>query len=285
LVFGLLHGGVGWRWESWASVLVLGSAVVLLVLFVVVELRVPAPMLPMWVFRRRLFAVGNAATLAVGAITLGVTAYLPTYTQAVLGDGALSAVAAIGPFNLGWPIGTAVIGRVYLRFGFRATAALGGGITVVAAICLAALGSDSSWYSVAATTLLLGIGMGVTASPLLIAVQSAVDWTERGMVTATFQLSRSLGSAVGVAAFGAVANLSLAASFARSSSGTMASSDLDAAARMLGSATRDDPAAQVVRAALFDASHAVFVAVLVCAVLMFLVLLLVPDRGRHADAG
>ena len=59
---------------------------------------------------------------------------------------------------------------------------------------------------VAALCFVTGCGLGLLALPSLIAAQSSVDWDERGVVTGAHMFARSLGSAVGVAVFGAVAN-------------------------------------------------------------------------------
>ena len=56
---------------------------------------------------------------------------------------------------------------------------------------------------------MIGIGMGLTASPTLIAAQSSVGWDQRGMVTGTNLFARSMGSALGIAVFGAIANAEL----------------------------------------------------------------------------
>ena len=65
------------------------------------------------------------------------------------------------------------------------------------------LGRDSSVAQVGATCFVIGIGMGLIAPPTLVAAQSSVGWSERGVVTGANLFARSLGSAVGVAVFGA----------------------------------------------------------------------------------
>jgi hypothetical protein len=59
---------------------------------------------------------------------------------------------------------------------------------------------------VATVCFVIGAGMGLLAVPTLIAAQSSVDWNERGVVTGNNMFARSLGSAIGVAIFGAIAN-------------------------------------------------------------------------------
>jgi MFS family permease len=52
----------------------------------------------------------------------------------------------------------------------------------------------------------VGLGLGLVATPTLISAQSSVSWNERGVVTSSNMFARSIGSALGVAVFGAVAN-------------------------------------------------------------------------------
>ena len=74
------------------------------------------------------------------------------------------------------------------------------------------LGAGSTCGEVAGCCFVVGLGMGLVASPTLIAAQSSVGWTERGVVTANNLFFRSIGSAVGVAVFGAIANATLGGS-------------------------------------------------------------------------
>jgi Na+/melibiose symporter-like transporter len=101
--------------------------------------------------------------------------------------------------------------------------------------------------------------MGLVAAPTLIAAQSSVGWNERGVVTGTNLFSRSLGSALGVAIFGAVAN------------------------GALGSASSAVQAAHTDAARLSGAIHHVFIAVAVLAVLMVAVVTLMPRRLAQAE--
>ena len=110
-----------------ASVAVLGSAVLLLVGFALVERRASEPIIPGWVFRSRLLNTTNLVSLAVGAMLVGLTSYVPLYVQGVLGHNALVGGFAVAALTIGWPIAAATAGRVYLRIGFRSTALIGSG--------------------------------------------------------------------------------------------------------------------------------------------------------------
>jgi MFS family permease len=79
-------------------------------------------------------------------------------------------------------------------------------IVVLGAGLLLTVDSGSSVLHLAAACFVIGIGLGFSASPSVVAAQSSVDWQTRGVVTGANMFSRSVGSAVGVAVFGAVAN-------------------------------------------------------------------------------
>ena len=96
-----------------------------------------------------------------------------------------------------------------LRIGFRRTALVGASIILVGAVLMVLLSPSSSVAQVAATCFVVGLGMGLVASPTLIAAQSSVEWTERGVITGTNMFARSMGSALGIAVFGAIANVGL----------------------------------------------------------------------------
>jgi len=210
LVLGLLEGGVLWDWLSVPSVAVLGIGVVALVAFALAERRAAEPVIPPWVFRSRLLNTTNLASLCVGVVLIGLTSYVPLYVQGVLGHNALVAGFALAALTLGWPIAASTAGHVYLRIGFRHTALIGSVVVLAASALLLLLSAASSVWQVGATCFLIGLGMGWVAAPTLIAGQSAVGWDVRGVVTGTNMFARSMGSAVGIAVFGALANASLA---------------------------------------------------------------------------
>ncbi|MGF6888756.1 EmrB/QacA subfamily drug resistance transporter [Nocardia sp. GAS34] len=206
VILAVLEGGQAWAWSSPISVVLFVGGAAALVLFALVERRAENPVLPLWTFSRRIIVASSLISVLVGAIMLGLTSYVPTYAQGVLGVDALIAGLTVGALTLGWPLAASQSGRVYLRFGFRTSALLGGGLATLGGASLLLLGAHSSLVEVAASCFAIGIGMGLTASPTLIAAQSSVEWTERGVVTSNNMFARSIGSAVGVAIFGALVN-------------------------------------------------------------------------------
>jgi EmrB/QacA subfamily drug resistance transporter len=206
LILGLLEGGVAWSWLSVPSIGVLAAGAVLLVIFVLVERRTAEPVLPLWVFRRRILVVSSLVSLTVGAVLLGLTSYVPTFVQGAIGTGPLVAGFALATLTVGWPITASQSSKLYLRLGFRATGLIGAGLAVAGSFMMVLLGEQTSVPMVGIACFIVGAGLGLVVSPTLIAAQATVGWSERGVVTANNMFSRSIGSAVGVAVFGAIAN-------------------------------------------------------------------------------
>ncbi len=277
LILGLLEGGSAWAWTSFTSTLVLGTAVVALLVFLQVERRAVEPILPLWVFQRRVLVSGNLVSLGVGALLIGLSSYVPTYVQGVLGTGAVEAGFALGALTLGWPISATLSGRVYLRIGFRDTALIGVGFAIAGSVLTAMLPSDAPVWWVGVTMFLTGIGMGLSSSPVVVAIQSVVGWDRRGVVTGTNMFCRAIGSAIGAAVFGAIANATLADRFAHPPAGVTGPlpNGVDETATAL---ERSGPAADFARDSLYAASHNVFLALAVTAVLIALSLALLPRR-------
>ncbi|WP_051368017.1 MDR family MFS transporter [Hamadaea tsunoensis] len=206
LILGLLEGGEAWSWASAAGIGVPAAGIVLLIAFVYAERRAAEPVLPLWVFRRRVIVTSSLVSLGIGAVLIGLTSYVPTFVQEALGTGPLVAGFALATLTIGWPITASQSGRVFMRFGFRTTAVIGAALTVVGCVLTALLTGSSTVVAVGVACFVVGAGLGFTASPTLVGLQTTVGWAERGVVTGTNMFSRSVGSAVGVAVFGAIAN-------------------------------------------------------------------------------
>jgi EmrB/QacA subfamily drug resistance transporter len=219
LLLALLEGGVEWAWDSPTSLALFVAAVALLSVFVVVERRASEPVLPLWVFRMRILNVTNVGSLLVGMMMMGLSSYVPLFSQKVLGTGAVVAGLILAAMTIGWPIAASTAGRLYLTFGFRFTLVLGGVVSVLGALILATVDGGSSLWHLAAACFVMGIGFGYVASPGVVAAQSSVSWARRGVATSANMFSRSVGSAVGVAVFGAIVNSHVSGALASGGSG------------------------------------------------------------------
>ncbi len=253
LILAVLEGGQAWAWNSWQSIIAFGVGGVLLAAFLLIERRAEEPVLPLWVYSRRLLLTTALIGLGVGAALIGMTSYVPTYLEIAGGATPLASGLALAALTLGWPLAAAQSGRLYMRIGFRWTALIGLSVSVVGATLLLITSATPSIAWVAVSCFIVGLGFGLVASPSLIAAQSSVAWNERGVVTGSNTFMRAVGSAVGVAIFGAIANGIIAGAGGPSSA-----------------------------AAIQDASTAVFGAVLIVILLTFGAAIAMP-RARVQD--
>ena len=206
LILAVLEGGVAWPWDAPISIgaFVLGG--LMLLAFVFVEKRAAEPVLPLWVFSRRVLLSTAFVGLGVGGIVIALSAYVPTYLQGTLGVPPIVAGLTLAALTIGWPIAAAFSGRFYLRIGFRNTVLVGLVFALAGSLTLALTAGRPSVAIVAVACFIIGIGMGLIAVPALVSAQSSVEWNQRAVVTGAQLFARSIGSAVGVAIFGAIVN-------------------------------------------------------------------------------
>ena len=281
VILGLLAGGVDWPWWSPASVVVLGGALALLAAFVWRERRAPEPILPLWVFGRRVLAgmnLGGGAT--IGCLLMGLSSFLPTYAQAVLGASPLLSGFAVTATILGWSSCAPPASRLYLRIGFRDTAILGASICLAAGMVFAHLPQRAPLGAAVAAAYLMGCGLGTLSASTVVGVQTVVGWERRGVVTGAYMFSRMTGSALGVATFGGVANATLTAwlHHAPASLAGQLPGSVDSASRALTSRRLGAAAAAYLRHGLYLATHRVFWGLAGVALAGLVALALTPRR-------
>jgi len=211
LILAVLEGGQAWAWSSWQSIGAFTVGAVLLIVFGFIERRAPEPVLPLEILTRRLIVATCLISIGVGAVLVGLTSYVPTFLERSTGATPIVAGLAVAALTIGWPISASQSGRLYMRLGFRPTALIGLVIATLGALSLWVVSSTPNVWATAGSCLVVGLGLGLVATPTLIAAQASVPWNERAVVTGTNMFMRSVGSAVGVAIFGAIANAVIAA--------------------------------------------------------------------------
>ncbi|WP_050433171.1 MFS transporter [Chondromyces crocatus] len=187
------------------SYLWLPVAAALLVAFVFVERKVADPVIPMDLFKIPAIAISAAAGALFSAAMFGATTYVPLYVQGVLGGSPTLAGGMITPMIVGWPLASLVAGRLLLRTGYRPLIVGGLGLAVLGTGLLALLLEPGASILVPEIAMgMFGVGLGFSATALLIAVQTSVGWELRGVATASNMFFRTIGGAVGVGLMGGV---------------------------------------------------------------------------------
>jgi EmrB/QacA subfamily drug resistance transporter len=184
--------------------LTLPAGIVLGIVFTAVESRVRAPILPLALFARRQIAVATLSSLFLGVMMMGTLIYVPLYVQGALGGTPAEAGGVvIAPMMVGWPLAATTTSRFLVRVGYRRPVIVGGVLCVIALAALAlALYEQAPFVILGATTFLFGCGMGLVNTALLVAIQSSVQFNERGVTTALNMFARMMGGTLGVGALG-----------------------------------------------------------------------------------
>ena len=288
LIFALLQGGQAWAWGSLPSLSVLALAGLLLVATVTVERRAPAPILPGWLWRRPVLAASNLAMAGMGVVMIAPMSYLPTFLQAVRGMGAVGAGLVLAAMSIGWPLASALSGRVYLRIGFRDTALFGAALMIGASAGFVLLPQPQPVWAVALDQIVLGAGFGLLSTPLIVGTQSVVGWQERGVVTGANMFSRYLGQSLGAALFGAVFNAEVARRLAEAPAAIALHlpDRVDAVIDALHAPATPEPARDWLRAAIGAATDHLFIGMAAFSVVVLAILFMAPRRfPEHRPAG
>lgn len=191
--------------------LLLAASGVVLALFFWHERRTPEPMIPLALWGRTLIAGGNVNSFCLGAIMMGVIAFLPAYVQGVMGRSALVGGFVLTAVSIGWSASAVIGGRLLPRTTYRRFSAAGSvGLAAGAAMLILLQPAFGPWWA-GTGALLIGVGVGLHNNAFTVAIQSSVAWNQRGSATSSIWFTRTVGQSIGAALFGGVVNATLAA--------------------------------------------------------------------------
>lgn len=196
LLFGLESLGTPLGW--W----LLGIAFILFAWLVWIERRATDPILPLPLFRDRLFLITILHGILSGWAMFGSVNFVPLFVQAVLGTSATEAGIALTPMSLCWTFASIIGSRLLLKVGYHTLSLVGMALVSAGAFFMSQIGINSSQILIMFYLSLMGIGMGLCIPAFLIAVQSTVRREDLGVATSTVQFSRSIGGTIGVSVLG-----------------------------------------------------------------------------------
>jgi MFS family permease len=205
--------------------------IVFLVGFVFVERSAAEPIMPLALFRNRVFTVTSAIGFIVGLALFGAVTYLPLYLQIVKGRSPTESGLALTPLMLGVLVTSIGSGQLISRFGrYKPFPIAGTALMTLSMYLLAGLGVSTPVWQTALFLVVLGLGLGMTMQVLVLAAQNAVPYELLGVATSGSTLFRQIGGSIGVSLFGAIFANRLALHLA---------SSLPAHARVPGAANPD----------------------------------------------
>ena len=198
LMTALAFGGV-YGWTTWWVIGGIAGFIVALPIFLVVELRHPAPLLDLSLFRDRLFAMGNLTGFLNAIARNGVLFLLVFYFQGARGEDPVTAGIMLAPLALGLVVLSPISGILADRYGSRALATGGMVVTAIGLLGLATLSVDTPYWQVAVWQLIVGAGSGIFNSPNTSAVMGVVPPQKRGVGAGMRMMLMQSGFVVSIA--------------------------------------------------------------------------------------
>ena len=202
-LFALVYGFTTAATDGWSAAVtlgLLGTAAVLLAVFVVIELRTEHPLLPMRVVLERNRGGSFLASLLVGVALLGTFLSLTFYFQGTLGFSAMKTGLAFIPFSIGIIGGATIAGRVLPRLGPRAILTTGISLGVVGLLVFTRIGVHAAYLSIVLPAeLITSIGMGMTFVAMNSTSLIGVDHEDAGVASALVNSTQQTGGTMGAA--------------------------------------------------------------------------------------
>ena len=202
-------GGSTYPWTSVPIVTMGVIGVVTTVLFVRIERRAMEPVLPLSLFRNRVFSAAAAIGFVVGFAMFGALTFVPQFFQVAKGLSPTASGLRLLPMMGGMLVASITSGQIVSRWGrYKVFPVAGTALMTVGLYLMSTVGVHTGGVTIAAYMAVFGLGLGLVMQVLVVAVQNAVPYSDLGVATSGATFFRSIGGSFGAAAFGAVyANL------------------------------------------------------------------------------
>lgn len=215
LLLGLSWGGNQYGWSEAPVLASLGTAAALFIVFIAQTRRAREAVLPLGLFRNRVYTVSILATMVLGAALFGALQFLPLFLVGVQGVSATDTGLIVMPMMGGMVFGSVVTGQLLSRGrDLRALAMVGGAALITAFYLLSTLNEGSSAWTTRGYMVLLGLGIGFWMPTFQLAVQNALPHRLLGTGTASVNFFRQIGGTFSVAVLGSLLASGFAANLA-----------------------------------------------------------------------
>jgi EmrB/QacA subfamily drug resistance transporter len=282
-------GGQRYDWGSTTMIAMIAATLALLSAFVLRQLRVPEPIVPMSLFRNKVFGLTSLIGFIVGLAMFGAIIFMPLFLQIVGGSSPTQAGLQLVPMMLGMLVTSILSGRIISRTGrYKVFPIIGTAFAAIGMGLLSTMSVSTPYWQIALYLLVLGIGIGNVMQVLVIAVQNAVNPREVGVATSGSTFFRSVGGTIGTALFGAVMTGQLASHLTESlPAGAAGPGGVTALTSAMSTiSTLPDSIKPIVLDAFTTSLDRVFLTAVPILVVGFVLALFLPEvplRTSHAD--
>jgi EmrB/QacA subfamily drug resistance transporter len=194
-------------WGSTKIIGLLAGAVALIAIFVAIELRSKAPLVPFRIFRLRTLTGANIVGLLLGASLFSMFYFISLYMQQVLGYSAIEAGLAYLPLAVTIIVAAGIGGQLVTRFGFKPILALGMTFVAAGLVYWSQVSVGGGFFAdVLGPSLLAAMGLGFGFVTSTIAAVAGVGDREQGLASGLINTSQQIGGALGLAVLSTIAN-------------------------------------------------------------------------------
>jgi EmrB/QacA subfamily drug resistance transporter len=206
LVFALVDANrVGW--ESLQTIALLVVSVALIGLFVLIEQRSSAPLVPFRIFRLRTLTGANVTGLFLGVAVFSMFFFISLYMQQVLGYDALKTGLCYLPLAITIILSAGIASQLVTKWGFKPVLVSGLALVAVGLIWFAQVPVRGDYVSdLLGPMLLAAVGLGFAFVPVTIAAVSGVSDDDSGLASGLINTAQQIGGALGLAILAAIAN-------------------------------------------------------------------------------
>ncbi len=198
-------GGISWAWASLPSIACAVVGVLLAVAFLFAEKVAAEPVIPLKLYRVRVFNAASSIGFVMGFAMFGALTFLPLFMQNVKGVSPTASGLRILPLMVGMLGASVVSGRLVTRWGrYKVFPVVGTALMTVGAYLLSLIDASTNNWVLALYMFVFGVGMGLIMQVLVVAVQNSVSYEDLGVATSSATFFRMIGGSFGTAVFGAI---------------------------------------------------------------------------------
>ena len=285
LILVTLAGGT-FPWWSTETALFVGGGLLAVAAFVVTELRVPEPIVPLRLFRDRTTTLAVLASVAIGVAMFGSSVFLGQYLQISRGYSPTAAGLLTLPMVGGLLLSSTVSGILITRSGRWKSYLVGGSLLTVGGFAL--LGTIDATTDIVVLSLflfVLGTGIGMTMQNLVLAVQNTVAARDLGAASSAVAFFRTLGGTIGVAVLGAVLDARVGELTARGLAGVPGAAQGSGGAGLADLADAPPAVRALIEAAYGDATGRIFAVSAVVAVVALAAIVFIREVALKTESG
>ena len=198
-------GGSQYPWSSWQIVGLYAAGTALLIAFAWFETRAAEPVLPLRLWKSSIFTFSNIASIGVAMAMFGSIYFLPVFVQGVTGNSVTNSGAILVPMLVAMIVTSVGSGQIISHTGrYKAIVVTGMVLMLTGFGLLSLLDVNSTNEDVVVAMIVIGLGLGACMQTFTLVVQNSVARHDLAVATSATQLSRSIGSAVGLAVLGTI---------------------------------------------------------------------------------